>query len=504
MALQPLQHNPYQIAFLNARRAWFCEQAAGVSEADRHKHLLQRVSPDSMCQCGAAPSRRAFNRFVLIAGRRGGKSRIGAISSIEEAAVPETLGWVIAPTFKELHDYVWPAIIGQIPRSWLVDIKHPINESYQEVKLTNGSMIQGRPAEDPERLRGQGPDWAWFDEVSKMVEMAWDVFRPSLSEHRGPAWFTTSPRGKDWVYRRLYKPALEGVPGFWATRYRTADNPIIPREEIEEARRSMSPQLFAQEYMADFVTFEGAIYAALLTQEVILRTNDQIKAYFPEWKGTWASVDKDRPTIIGIDPGADHPFAAVRLTSSQKGIVCTGEYRTEKGASRPCAEHAWHVRKLAAGLKDVRFAIDRTQKVYQVELAQHGIYSIQAENAVDPGIERVKSGLFHKRLLLIEDLVPKLLDEMQTYRYEDSIKADGSLKAQRPFKKDEDLCDALRYAMMLWPKEIALPALKSGRDPATVPVELLASWKREQRHDRRQEHEGLTVVEEYPLHDFFV
>ncbi len=504
MALQPLQHNPYQIAFLNARRAWFCKRAAGVVAEERHKHLLQRISPESVCQCGEPPHRRAFNRFVLIAGRRGGKSRIGAISGIEESAVPDTLGWVIAPTFKELHDYVWPAITNQMPRAWLINPDKPVNESYQEIKMTNGSMIQGRPAEDPERLRGQGPHWAWFDEASKMVEMAWDVFRPSLSEHRGPAWFTTSPRGFDWVYRRFYKTAQDGVPGFWATRYRTADNPIIPKEEIEEARRSMSPQLFAQEYLADFVTFEGAIYASLLTEDIILRTNNEIKSYLPEWDGTRASIDKDRPTIIAIDPGADHPFAAVRLTSTQKGILTTGEYVTEKGTSRPVAEHVHHIRKLASGFKDVRFAIDRTQKQMQIEFSQHGIYCVQAENAVDAGLERVKSGLFHRRLLIVEDLTPKLLVEMQTYRYEDSAKADGSLKVQRPFKVNDDLCDALRYGMMLWPKEIAVPDMKSGRDPLTVPVELRRSWEQEQRHDKRMANEGLSVVEEYPLHDFFV
>jgi len=212
---------------------------------------------------------KVYKNLAIFAGRRGGKSRIGAEAALEEMQAPGCLGWICGPTFKVLHDATIPAI------SKLLNPDDVANwdSVHMELTMTNDHVVQFRSLDDPERGRGQGPHWGWFDEATQMVERAWDVFRPSLTENLGNCFFTMSPFGFDWCYRRFWKPAEQHIPGFWARRFATMDNPWIREhcmDEIEAARATMSHELFEQEYMGNFVNFTGSVYAVDLVQEACL------------------------------------------------------------------------------------------------------------------------------------------------------------------------------------------------------------------------------------------
>src|SRR6267378_4358158 len=42
--------------------------------------------------------------------------------------------------------------------------------------------------------------------------------------------------------------------------------------------------------------------------------------------GDLSSIASWRQVLVGIDTGADHPFGAVKLVSTEKGLVVVGEY----------------------------------------------------------------------------------------------------------------------------------------------------------------------------------
>lgn len=453
-----LLYNPYQQAFLKARR--------------------QRLADGS----------RAFNRFTLVAGRRGGKTRIGAVAFCEELAVGNTRHWAVAPTYEELHDFVIPTVLDTIPHTWIP--KGGWSEQHKELRLKNGSLAQFRPGEDPERMRGPGLHSIWFDEVRKIRKKVWDTARPMLADYRGAAYFTTSPAGFDWVYSTLYKPALPGEhqrPGYWATRYKTADNPAIPREEIEEARATMDPLFFQQEYEAEFVSFEGAIYGTAV-EPCVLHTDEEVRAYIP----SWPEIPANLVCIIGMDMGTDHPFAAVKMIVTTGGIVVVGEYLQRLGSFY---EHAAALKALAEphysrGEADLRWAMDRTAIQAQIELAQHGIYSLASQSDVTAGIQRVQSWLRTRQLLLVESAVPNTIAQMKSYHWADSSSTKGERGRERPFKFDEDLCDALRYGIMLWPELPQIVVPDGRRRIETVPEECRWAYQRLKDIDARLEDEG--------------
>ena len=491
-----LKHHPYQAAFWEARRARTCPKCKIAFENP----------PDLTCPNCKELGVRKFHRLLMISGRRGGKTAAGAIAAVEEALIPGTIGWCCAPTNPKLHRYVLPALQQLIPQSWVSSWSSEFND----IRLKNGSLIHLQTLEDPDQGRGQGLHWVWIDEVCELTEKHWEVLRPSLTEHRGVAFFTTSPRSYDWVYDNFYirscdcsgrcsqpwDPATRSghVPGYWAARYATIDNPIISAEELEEAKSTMSPTMYRQEYEADFVTFTGSVYGEFLQDRHILRTEPDIKRIIPSWPDI-----STLPTLVGIDTGADHPFGALKLVSTESGLVIVGEYLER---DKTFTEHAAALRRLA-GSNNVKWAINKNERQAMTEFAQapHHIFCQKAENDQVAGIERVKTWLHNGQLFFVEPLCQRTIRQMKAYRWAENVSPkDGSQRKERVFKKDDELPDCLRYALMTWPILPKPKPAETVRDLSKLPDDMRRTIERMRRID-----EDLTKVEpEGTVGDFWL
>lgn len=444
-----------------------------------------------------ASGKRAFTRFILLAGRRGGKTTIGAVAACKEAAKPGTLGWCVAPTYGDLHDYVIPAILKVIPHGWIK--KNGWSAQHNMLSLINDSRMAFRSAEDPERMRGPGVHWTWWDEIRKINKLSWETFRPALSDYGGPAWFTTTPNGFDWGYHAFWKRTQPGpaqIKGYWGCTYMTSDNPAIPREEIEEARATLDPKWFEQEYEAKIVRFEGSIYDPDRIEACILRTPEQIRRIIP----TWPHIPEHDKMLVGVDPGADHPFAAVYVVPTPAGLVVVGEY-TRRMTS--FADHAEHLKMNLRGHQNVQWAVDRTATQAMIELAQYGIQASAAENSVLLGIQRVQSWMRTGKLFFVEDRCPTLIDQLTTYHWKDTTSKDGEKRREDVFKIDDDLADALRYAVMLWPELPAPAQPKQGRSIEDVPETSRKAWLREQLANNPRGDETNWTSDLSPIEDFW-
>lgn len=408
-----------------------------------------------------------------MAGRRFGKSKIGSIAGVEESTVPNSVGWACAPTIPKLHRYVIPAFQQLIPEDWVENW----NSEFKDLRLKNGSLIHFQTLEDPDQGRGQGLDWLWIDEVCELTKQHWDVIRPSLAGNT-VAFFTTTPRGYDWVYDNLYKPAELGDKGYWACHAKSIDsaNPRINAEFLARERSQMSDAMYRQEYEADFVTFTGAVYGDLLLPQVI-RTPEELKKFLPEWP----NIDATRQSIIGIDTGADHPFGAVRIVLTENGLVAVGEYLER---DKSFFQHVHALKRLAGG-NPVKYAINKNERQPMIEFAQHGINCFKAENDQQAGIERTKSWLHTKQLWFYEPQVPLLVKQLKALRYANAREDQQSVGITRVFKKDDELPDCLRYALMMWPTIPKLAPQGAGRDIRHLPSEMQDNIKRMRRIDAK-------------------
>lgn len=424
----------------------------------------------------------------MLSGRRGGKTKAGAIAGAEEASIPKTIGWACAPTNPKLHRYVIPAFQQLIPNEIVKDY----SSEHQDLWLKNGALIHFQTLEDPDQGRGQGLDWLWIDEICELSADHWHVIRPSLTEKRGVAFFTSSPRSYDWVYKEFYKRAEDGIPGYWAARYSTSENPIITEEELAEAKATMPDAMYRQEYEADFVIFTGAVYGGLIDPQ-ILRTDEQIKQIIPEWNEK-GEIAPWRQILVGVDTGADHPFGAIKLVSTEKGLVVIGEYLERH---RSFLQHAGSLRILANN-PNTRWAINRTERQPMIELAQHGIYCQPSENDVVSGTERVKSWLHARQLWFIAQNCPMTIEQLQAYRWAPDKTSDGQVRKEKVYKLNDELPDCLRYAVMTWPQLPKIVAIEDqSRDLSTFPGDVRKAIERMRRIDKQYKEEPLDTVGDF-------
>lgn len=195
---------------------------------------------------------RRFN--VVNCGRRWGKSTLG-IDLVSDTALDGFPAAYYEPTYKMLSD-VWRELVRQFPP--------PLGKtSAQEhrLDLITGGHIQLWSLDNPDSSRGFAYKRAVIDEaamVPLLCETFQKVIRPTLTDFAGDAWFFSTPRGFNDFYT-LHAWGRERDEWMSWTRP-SSDNPHLPAEEIEAARRDMDPRLFGQEYLADFLSDARAVF----------------------------------------------------------------------------------------------------------------------------------------------------------------------------------------------------------------------------------------------------
>jgi hypothetical protein len=286
----------------------------------------------------------------------------------------------------------------------------------------------------------------------------------------------------DFVYDELYKPAELGVPGYWACLAKTSEsaNPDISSEFLDREKSQMSDEMYRQEYEADFVVFQGAIYGGSVDPQV-LRTDEEVRKIIPEWP----QIGSHRQILVGIDTGADHPFGASKLVVTEFGVVVVGEYLERH---KSFIEHASAIKSMAHshGFGPIRYAINKNERQPLIELAQHGIFCERAANDQVAGTERVKSWLHAKQLFFVESLVPRTIVQMKSLRWADNFSPkDEQKKAkEKVYKKADELPDCIRYAMMSWPQLPRVVAMSPLRDISKLPEEMQGAILRNRRLEK--------------------
>lgn len=205
-------------------------------------------------------------RFAAFIGGRGsGKTFAGVLKAIELAGACMCTGLVVAPTYPMLEDVAIPAFKQQAQ-----PIIADFNKSRHQATLVNGSVILFRSADNAEVLRGLSVSWAWLDEAALLKEIVWRIILPTLREYGRPgrAYFTTTPRGKNWLYARFCAQAGETPEqrrrreaGYGLVHATTGDNPFLSQDIVDDLTADYGVGWFAkQEINGEFVDPEGSLF----------------------------------------------------------------------------------------------------------------------------------------------------------------------------------------------------------------------------------------------------
>lgn len=385
-----------------------------------HKYQSQIIS-----------SLKRFN--VLICHRRFGKTVLAITLLIIEAARGdnEWRGAYIAPTYRQAKGVSWDYL-----KRFLGDVTGTkFNESDLTAVLPNGAKISLYGAESYDALRGLYFNGVVLDEVAQMPAPAWtQIIRPALSDKKGWAIFIGTPNGKN-LLQAIWEDAKR-EPAWYAAMFRASETDIIDAEELESAKRSMSPDDYAQEFECSFsVGAKGAYYSGLLEEA--------------EKAGRICSVPYEPllPVVTAWDLGVSDSTAIWFAQQHAGGKIAVIDYYEAQGEGLPhyaevlkrkpyhygqhIAPHDISVRELGSGRS-------------RIEIAQSlGIrFNIAANIPVQDGINAVRVLL--PRCWFDADKCRVGLDALKDYRREFNTRLD-EFKDKPLHNWTSHASDAFRY-----------------------------------------------------------
>lgn len=364
---------------------------------------------------------------VICAGRRVGKTRFSLsdllIKGLECKNIDvETSVMFVAPTNGMAMDLAWDRLHSMagplIAKSYIND---------QDIKLVTGMTIRIRGSDRPDRLRGGKLFHVVMDEYQDTKPETWEyIVEPALSDLVGTATFIGTPKPEAMEFRKIYDLGLSGEDRDWKSwHFTTYDNEVIPKLEIDNAKKRKSTVAFEQEYMASWET----------SGSNILRL---------EWfKTSPAPESRDYSTYIAIDPAgfenvADHERKKKHLDYFAIAVV------------RIYDNGKWWVQKIDYGRWDIR------------ESAVRVLMAIRTHRPISIGIER--GALANAFMPYMTDLMRK----NAVFAHIDTIPHGGQKKASRityalqglmehgriSFNQDENW-DEVKREMLSFPSERA-------------------------------------------------
>jgi hypothetical protein len=241
---------------------------------------------------------------VIMCGRRFGKTALGIREVCDEAIAGSPVGW-FAPTYKYVLE-VWRELLQR-----LQPVIARSNDQERRIELVTGGVIEMWTLDTPDPGLGRKYKLAVIDEAGIVPDLLviWQrAIRPTLVDLSGRGMFLGTPRGRRHGFMTLFNRGNNPHEPDWASfRAKTLDNPYIPPEEVEAARRELPPEVFAQEFEG-IPTDDGANPFGL---EAIQRATD-----------AYTKSTTDCPVVVyGVDLARSLDFTVVVGLDAYRRVV---------------------------------------------------------------------------------------------------------------------------------------------------------------------------------------
>lgn len=166
------------------------------------------------------------------------------------------VGW-FSPTYRMLNE-VWKAI-----HETTLPLHSRVSLQEHRIELITGGVIDCWSLDAYDSVRGRKYHRVVIDEAAMVPNLgdAWQAaIRPTLTDYTGDAFFLSTPKGINF-FHECYSRGVDETQAEWqAWHAPTTANPYIDPAEVEAARLELPGQVFQQEYLAEFLQNEGAVF----------------------------------------------------------------------------------------------------------------------------------------------------------------------------------------------------------------------------------------------------
>lgn len=204
-----------------------------------------------------------------------------------------------SPVFRELQLRLKPVISRQ-------------DKQERHIALITGGEIDVWSLDGPDAGRGRAYRRVVIDEAAIVPNLrdAWQQsIRAQLTDYQGDAWFLSTPKGIASPFHELFQRGRDPLQTEWAAWHMpTSTNPHMLASEIESARADLTDLAFAQEYLAEFVTWEGAVFRRIL--DAVMPCPEHIPA-----------------AVIGVDWGRVNDYTVFVALSATGHVLGMDRFR---------------------------------------------------------------------------------------------------------------------------------------------------------------------------------
>ena len=178
------------------------------------------------------------------------------------------------------------------------------NYSDNYIRLKNGSEIIFRSAEKYDNIRGLTVDYGILDEAAFMKEDAWkEAIKPVFLVRGKKVLFISTPKGKNWFHELYQLARSNDYDNYIAYTGSSYDTPYIDIGEIGDAKRTLPPNVFQQEYLAKFIDSGGEVFSNLESN------------IMPTWGQNNSKI------YCGVDLGKQEDFTVATFMNAQGKVV---------------------------------------------------------------------------------------------------------------------------------------------------------------------------------------
>lgn len=389
----------------------------------------------------------------IVAHRRAGKT-VACIQDLIAKAIetkkPNARFAYIAPFYTQAKDVAW-----QYLKQYTQDIPG-VKSNEGELHVTsahNGARIRLYGADNYDRMRGIYLDGCILDENGDMDPRAWaEVIRPALSDRKGWATFIGTPKGRNAFYE-MHRVA-EDQPEWFSLVLKASESGLIDEAELSDARLTMTPEQYEQEYEC---SFDAAILGAYYAGQIADADKDgRIKSI---------DIDPDLPIHTAWDLGIGDSTAIWVFQCGPEGMRVV-DFIEDHGKALP-----HYVGELEArGYKGGRDYVPHDAKVRSLDTGRSRLETLDGMGrnvhllppaSVDDGINGVRQLL--PRMWFDADRCRDGLEALRHYRTEFDEKA--KVFKPRPLHDwSSHAADAMRYAAQGY-RDLAVARVKEIAKP---------------------------------------
>lgn len=328
-----------------------------------------------------------------------------------------------------------------------------VSETELSLRLANGAEIRVFGADNPDALRGLYFDGVCLDEPADIRPSVWgEILRPALADRKGWAVFLGTPKGHN-AFHEIHEQA-EASPEWYSSVLKASETGLIPEEELEDARKMMTADQFAQEFSC---SFEAAIHGAIYAKELAAARKDGRIGRVPH--------DPALPVHTAWDLGVGDSTAIwfIQLLGMEARLI---DYYETSGEGLP------HYAKM---LQDRGYIYGRHIGPHDIAVRELGSGRSRIEVAASLGIKfeiapnvALEDGIHAARLWLSRCFVDETkckagLEGLQHYRWEHNDRL-GEFKTRPVHDFASHASDAFRYAALALKDKPQVKAARPQRE----------------------------------------